>query len=136
MAGTGEHKLSATSICPTIMAPVGVSAPYAFGGVSGAIYNLTRGHDNSRIITRVSLEERVVAGLKNRPTAPDMVAEAARSCIEGTKRLNRLQRSDRQSAKAKLLKIKKGNADFVNPSTSGRDSPTDRLLAVETVLKA
>ncbi len=97
--------------------------------------------DNSRTITRVSLEDRVLAGLKDRLMAPDMVDEAIRSFVEETNRLNHAQRADRSATESKLAKIKKSKADIVDAIENGRYSETlmDRLLdleAEEKVLKA
>jgi site-specific DNA recombinase len=48
---------------------------------------------NTRTIARVDLEQRVLAGLKDRMMAPEMAAEAMRAYAEETNRLNRERRA-------------------------------------------
>ena len=140
MRGTVRPKslLSGLVHCGTCGGPCSLRGQ---GRFACSTHNDTGACDNSRTITRVSLEDRVLAGLKDRLMAPDMVDEAIRSFVEETNRLNHAQRADRHSAEAKLAKIKKGKADIVDAIENGRYSETlmDRLLdleAEEKVLKA
>src|SRR3977135_2131210 len=48
---------------------------------------------NTRTIPRGDLEQRVLAGLKDRMMAPEMAAEAMRAYTEETNRLNRERRA-------------------------------------------
>ena len=52
---------------------------------------------NTRTITRGDLEQRVLAGLKDRMMAPEMAAEAMRAYAEETNRLNRERRTSGES---------------------------------------
>ena len=140
MRGTVRPKslLSGLIHCGTCGGPCSLRGQ---GRFACSTHNDTGACDNSRTITRVSLEERVIAGLKDRLMAPDMVDEAIRGFVEETNRLNHAQRADRSATESKLAKIKKSKADIVDAIENGRYSETlmDRLLdleAEEKVLKA
>jgi len=62
---------------------------------------------NSRTIRREELEQRVLAGLKDRMMSPEVAAEAMRACAEETNRLNRERRSKGDTWKAELQKIER-----------------------------
>ncbi|WP_271188660.1 recombinase family protein [Ancylobacter dichloromethanicus] len=62
---------------------------------------------NSRTIPREDLERRVLAGLKGRMMAPEVVAEAMRAYAEETNRLNRERHSNGDAWKAELAKVEK-----------------------------
>lgn len=63
--------------------------------------------DNSRSIRQDELETRVLAGLKDRLKAPEIVEDAMRAYTEETNRLNRDRRSNGDAWKAELLKVEK-----------------------------
>src|SRR5712692_3112475 len=60
---------------------------------------------NTRTITRDDLEQRVLAGLKDRMMAPEMAAEAMRAYAEETNRLNRERRASGEGNRSELAKI-------------------------------
>jgi site-specific DNA recombinase len=62
---------------------------------------------NSRTIPRVELEERVLAGLKHRMMAPEVVAAAMRAYAEETNRLNRERRSNGDLWRTELEKTER-----------------------------
>ncbi|WP_083224971.1 recombinase family protein [Sphingomonas panacis] len=118
--------------------------PYTLRGqgrFACSTHNDTRACGNGHTITRVSVEERVVAGLKDRLMAPDMVGEAIRGYVDETNRLNYERRAAQGAAVAALAKIDRAKADIVAAIEDGRFSKTlmDRLLdleANEEVLRA
>ncbi|WP_245332066.1 zinc ribbon domain-containing protein [Bradyrhizobium sp. NAS80.1] len=70
--------------------------PYSLRGADRFVCSahVTNGScSNGRTIPREELERRVLAGLKDRMMAPDVVAEAMRAYAEETNRLNRERRS-------------------------------------------
>ena len=89
-------------------------------GVCGGRYSL-RGQDryacsarvangscaNTRTLARTHLEERVLAGLKDRMMAPQMVAEAMRAYVEEINRLNRERRVNGEGYRSELAKIQR-----------------------------
>jgi site-specific DNA recombinase len=91
-----------------------------FCGCCGGTYSL-RGADrfscsahvangscsNSRTIPRAELEGRVLAGLKDRMMAPDVVAEAMRAYAEETNRLNRERRANGNAWRRELEKTER-----------------------------
>lgn len=62
---------------------------------------------NSRTIARSELEERVLAGLKDRMMAPEVASEAMRAYAEETNRLNRERRTNAQDWRAELEKTER-----------------------------
>ena len=62
---------------------------------------------NSRTIARSALEERMLAGLRDRLMAPEVAAEAMRAYVEETNRLNRERRSAREVDRKALSEIEK-----------------------------
>ncbi len=103
------------------------------GRFACAAHNDTGSCSNGHTITRVALENRVLAGLKDRLMAPEIVADAIRSCIEETNRLNWLRRDVWHEASTELVAIARSKKDIVTAIENGRYSETlmDRLLELE-----
>lgn len=79
---------------------------------------------NSRGIAREDLERRVLAGLKDRMMAPEIVEDAMRAYAEETNRLNRERRSNGDSWKAELVKVEKQIAQIVEAIADGMYHPS------------
>lgn len=75
--------------------------------------------DNSRTIRREELEARVLAGLKNRMMAPEIVEEAMRAYAQETNRLNRERRSNGDAWRAELAKVEKQITQIVEAIADG-----------------
>ncbi|MCP4560825.1 MAG: recombinase family protein [Bosea sp.] len=80
--------------------------------------------DNSRTISRDDLEARVLAGLKDRLMAPEMVEEAMRAYAQETNRLNRERRSNGDAWKTELGKVEKQIAQIVEAIADGMYHPS------------
>jgi len=78
--------------------------------------------DNSRTIRQEELEARVLAGLKERLMAPEIVEEAMRAYAEETNRLNRERRSNGDAWKAELARPRS------RLPRSSRPSPTACII--------
>ncbi|WP_327195000.1 recombinase family protein [Sphingomonas sp. LH128] len=89
--------------------------------------------DNNRTIRREDLETRVIAGLKDRMMAPDVVAEAMRAYAEETNRLNRERRSMRDTWTLELKKVVKDIDQIIDAITEGMFHPSmkDKMTALE-----
>lgn len=79
---------------------------------------------NSRGIAREDLERRVLAGLKDRMMAPEIVEDAMRAYAEETNRLNRERRSNGDFWKAELVKVEKQIAQIVEAIADGMYHPS------------
>ncbi|MCR4265897.1 recombinase family protein, partial [Nitratireductor sp. ZSWI3] len=79
---------------------------------------------NSRTIPREDLENRVLAGLKDRMMAPEVAAEAMRAYAEETNRLNRERRSNGNAWQVELAKIEKQIAQIVEAIADGMYHPS------------
>ena len=115
-------------------------------GVCGGPYSL-RGQDrfacsarvtngsctNSRTIARVDLEQRVLAGLKDRMMAPQMAAEAMRAYAEETNRLNRERRANGDGYRTELAKIQRTLKQMLSVIEEGgyTRGMTDRMREME-----
>ena len=93
----------------------------------------TRTCANGRTITRAALEDRVLAGLKHRLMAPDLLAEAVRAYVEETNRLNHERRAAGASDRLQLQKVRKTIQGLVVLAEEGKGSRTlvERLVALE-----
>jgi len=80
--------------------------------------------DNSRTISRDDLVARVLAGLKDRLMAPEMVEEAMRAYAQETNRLNRERRSNGDAWKTELGKVEKQIAQIVEAIADGMYHPS------------
>lgn len=91
MRGTVRPKslLSALVHCGTCGCPCSLCGQ----GRLRARRTTTRAPATTATITRVNLEERILAGMKDRLMAPDMVDEAIRSFVDETNGLNHAQPS-------------------------------------------
>ncbi len=89
--------------------------------------------ENSRGIARTALEERLLAGLKDRLMAPEVAAEAMRAYVEETNRLNRERRSSGVSDRTALAGIEKKIKEIVTVIEDGGYTRglTDRLRELE-----
>ena len=79
---------------------------------------------NSRTIPREDLENRVLAGLKDRMMAPEVAAESMLAYAEETNRLNRERRSNGDAWQAELAKIEKQIAQIVEAIADGMYHPS------------
>ena len=89
--------------------------------------------ENGRGIARTALEERLLAGLKDRLMAPEVAAEAMRAYVEETNRLNRERRSSGVSDRTALAGIGKKIKEIVTVIEDGGYTRglTDRLRELE-----
>jgi site-specific DNA recombinase len=115
-------------------------------GVCGGPYSL-RGQDryacsarvtngscaNTRTLARTHLEKRVLAGLKDRMMAPQMVAEAMRAYAEETNRLNRERRANGEGNRSELAKIQRTLKQMLSVIEEGdyTRSMIDRMRELE-----
>lgn len=75
--------------------------------------------ENARTIPRADLEARVLAGLKDRLMAPEVVEEAMRAYALETNRLNRERRSNADSWNVELARIEKQIGPIVEAIADG-----------------
>ena len=89
--------------------------------------------DNCRTIRQDELEARVLAGLKDRLMAPEIVEEAMRAYAEETNRLNRERRSNDDAWKAELAKAEKQITQIVEAIADGMHHPSmkDKMTGLE-----
>ena len=89
--------------------------------------------ENSRTIRRPVLEERLLAGLKDRLMAPEVAAEAMRAYAEETNRLNRKRRASAASDRKELAAIEKTIKEIVTIIENGGYTRAliDRLRELE-----
>src|SRR6266567_3905908 len=95
---------------------------------------------NTRTITRGDLEQRVLAGLKDRMMAPEMAAEAMRAYAEETNRLNCESRASGEGHRSELAKIHRTLKQMLSAieeggHTRGMTERMRELEAREDVLK-
>ena len=88
---------------------------------------------NTRTIPRVDLEQRVLAGLKDRMMAPEMAAEAMRAYAEETNRLNRERRASGEGHRSELAKIRRTLKQMLGVIEEGGHTRgmTDRMRELE-----
>ena len=119
-------------------------APYTLRGQDryGCSRHVTNGScANSRTIPRPALEERVLAGLKERLMAPEIAAEAIRAYAEETNRFNRERRASGEVERHELAKVARSIKDIMALIESGAGSRTlvarlQELEALEGELNA
>jgi len=101
-----------------------------FGCVS---HIMGRGCTNGRTINRDTLEVRVLAGLRDKLMAPDVMAEAMRAYITETNRLNHHRRANREADLMRLEKARKAIAGIVTAIEDGHYSRPlmERLKTLE-----
>ena len=80
--------------------------------------------DNGRSIRQDALETRVLAGLKDRMMAPEMVEEAMRAYAQEANRLNRERRSHGDAWRTELPKVEKQIAGIVEAIADGMYHPS------------
>src|SRR6267154_453643 len=88
---------------------------------------------NTRTIPRGDLEQRVLAGLKDRMMAPEMAAEAMRAYTEETNRLNRERRASGEDHRSELAKIRRTLKQMLSVIEEGGHTRgmTDRMRELE-----
>ncbi len=88
---------------------------------------------NSHTIARPILEERVLAGLRDWLTAPEVTAEAVCAYVEEINRLNRERRTANEADRAALAEVEKKIAEIVAAIEEGgyTRALTDRLRKLE-----
>ena len=93
----------------------------------------TRSCSNGHSIAREKLEARVLDGLRDRLMSPEVAAEAIRTCVEETNRLNRQRRATDTADRAELDKVLKAIKGLVTLATEGKGtrSLVDQLLELE-----
>ncbi|CAH0340473.1 zinc ribbon domain-containing protein [Rhizobium sp. CECT 9324] len=94
---------------------------------------LGNGCDNARTVRGKPLEDRVLAGLRERLMTPDMMAEAMRAYAEETNRLNRERRISAEANRRKLAEAAKAIAEIVRVIEQGgwHRALSDRLTELE-----
>ncbi|MCE6076345.1 recombinase family protein [Agrobacterium vitis] len=103
------------------------SGPYSLRGADrfACSNHISNGScTNSRTIPREELEQRVLAGLKDRMMSPEVAAEAMRAYAEETNRLNRERRSNGDTWKAELAKVEKQITEIVEAIADGMYHPS------------
>jgi site-specific DNA recombinase len=100
-----------------------------------ACTNHVLGHrcDNARTIARQVLETRVLAGLRDNMMTPEIAAEAMRSYLQETNRLNRERRDTAETTRRELAETDKAIAEIVTIIEKGGwyKALTDRLGELE-----
>ena len=105
---------------------------------------------NSRTIARPALEERMLAGLRDRLMAPEVAAEAMRAYVDETNRLNRERRAAGDADRKALTEVEKRIGEIIAAIEGGgytraltdhlhkleaeQDALTERLASVPTDL--
>jgi DNA invertase Pin-like site-specific DNA recombinase len=102
--------LSGLLVCGVCGGAIAKRGNNRFGCVS---HVMGKGCSNSRTIVRDVLETRVLAGLKDRLMEPEAFAEAMRSFIEETNRLNHIRRANHGADVERLEKARKAIAGIV-----------------------
>jgi site-specific DNA recombinase len=105
-----RNLLSGLLVCGVCGGNVAKRGNNRFGCVS---HVMGRGCSNSRTIERDVLEARALAGLKDRLLAPEVIAEAIRTYVEETNRLNHQRRATREADTQRLEKARRGIASLV-----------------------
>ena len=108
--------------------------PYSLRGAGRyacSAHVTNRSCSNSRTIPRAELEERVLAGLKNRLMAPEVAAEAMRAYAEETNRLNRERRVGADAARTELVKVERSIASMIAAIEDGLYEPSMKVRMPE-----
>lgn len=94
---------------------------------------LGNGCDNARAVDRKAQESRVLTGLREPMTRPEIAAEAVRTYTLETNRLNRQRRSSSESTRGELAKAAKAIAEIVRviEQRGWHRGLSDRLTALE-----
>ena len=103
------------------------SGPYSLRGADRFVCSahVSNGScSNSRTIPRDELEERVLAGLKDRMMAPEVAAEAMRAYAEETNRLNRERRTNGDAWRTELAKVEKQIQGVIDAIKEGMFQPS------------
>ena len=87
--------------------------------------------ENKASIPRAALEERVLAGLKDRLMAPEVAAEAMRAYAEEMNRLNRERRTNADGWRAELSKVERAIATIIAAIEDGLYQPSMKVRMAE-----
>lgn len=113
--------LSGLLTCGCCGGKIGILTP----GRYGCLNHHRRGTcDNNRTIPREKLEERVLAGLKDRFVSSDAVAEAVRAYTEEMNRLNHERRAQAEVDRRALQKIERAIAGIMTAIEDGLYQPS------------
>ena len=74
---------------------------------------------NSRSVRRVEIEERVMAGLRDRLMEPEAAVEAMKAYVEETNRLNRERRASGAADRKELADMQKKIASMIDAIEEG-----------------
>ncbi len=105
-----RHLLSGLLECGVCGGPCAMRGQDRYGCSS---HIMTGACSNGRGIRRTVLEERVLAGLKDRLMAPEAAAEAMKAYAEETNRLNRERRAAGANDRKELADIRKKTASII-----------------------
>ncbi|MXY39297.1 MAG: recombinase family protein [Rhodospirillaceae bacterium] len=96
-------------------------------------YIMSGSCSNSRTVRRVEIEERVMAGLREKLMAPEAAAEAMKAYAEETNRLNRERRASGATDRKELADIEKRIASMIAAIEEGGyvRGMSDRLRELE-----
>jgi site-specific DNA recombinase len=102
-------------------------SPYSIRGQNSYACSAQVGNGsctNSRSIDRAKLEERTLAGLKDRMMAPEVAEEAMRAYAEETNRFNRERRANSENWRTELVKVEKAIAAMISAIEEGLYQPS------------
>ncbi len=105
-----RHLLSGLLECSVCGGPYAMRGQDRYGCSS---HIMTGSCSNGRGIRRIILEERVLAGLKDRLMAPEAAAEAMKAYAEETNRINRDRRAAGANDRRELADIEKKTASII-----------------------
>lgn len=96
-------------------------------------HGLGNGCDNARTVPGKALEDRVLAGLRERLMTPEIMAEAMRAYTQETNRLNRERRSAAEATRRELGETARAIAEIVRVIEQGgwHCALSDRLTELE-----
>ncbi|CAD0215119.1 hypothetical protein AGRHK599_LOCUS3363 [Rhizobium rhizogenes] len=96
-------------------------------------HGLGNGCDNARTVPGKVLEDRVLAGLRERLMTPEIMAEAMRAYTQETNRLNRERRSAAEATRRELGETARAIAEIVRVIEQGgwHRALSDRLTELE-----
>ncbi len=87
--------------------------------------------DNNRTIRRPVIEQRTLAGLKEKLVSPEAVAQAVRAYHEETNRLNQERRAQTSADRLALAKIERAIASMIAAIEDGLYQPTMKARMAE-----
>ena len=105
-----RHLLSSLLECGVCGGPYAMRGQDRYGCSN---HVMTGACSNGRGIRRAAIEERVLAGLKDRPMAPEAAAEAMKAFVAETNRINRERRASGASDRKELAEVEKKIAAMI-----------------------